>query len=258
MRAVKSLISLLIRFVPRKYLQVFSGAGLTIAGFYLKGNGSECEICGNRFRHFLPYGRLRARSNALCPGCLSLERHRLIYRYLKNKTEFFNQKADVLHIAPEKCFLKSFKAQHGERYVTADMESPWADVKMDIHEMPFCDHSFDVVICNHVLEHVQDDLRAMREIKRVLRPGGKAILQVPFFAPVPEMTFEDPSITNEAERERLFGQRDHIRRYGKDYRQRIASAGFVVYEEKFAFELSEAECKMSGIVPEVIFVGVRP
>jgi len=254
---VKRIISLLIRYVPRRYLQAASVVGLKLASLFLRGEGSVCEICGNRYRRFLPYGRLRARSNALCPGCLSLERHRLIYRYLKTKTDFFNKKTDVLHIAPEKCFLKPFRLQHDTGYVTADLESPWADVKMDIHKMPFPDNSFEFVICNHVLEHVADDLLALSEIKRVLRPGGTAILQVPFFSPVPERTFEDPSVKDETEREKLFGQRDHIRRYGKDYPDRIESVGLKVNEERFAFDFSPTECTNLGIVPEIIYLGTK-
>ena len=106
---------------------------------------------------------------------------------------------------------------HGEKYITADIESPLAKIKMDIHAMPFAENSFDVVLCNHVLEHVQDDIQALREICRVLKPGGWSILQVPFFAPIPEVTIEDTSIVGPREREKAFGQDDHVRKYGKDY-----------------------------------------
>ncbi|MFZ9981642.1 MAG: class I SAM-dependent methyltransferase [Cyclobacteriaceae bacterium] len=254
---MKNFISLILRNVPRKYLQALSVPALRLASLFLRGEGSVCEICGNHYRRFLPYGRLRARSNALCPGCLSLERHRLIFRFLKSQTDFFNKKTDVLHIAPEICFLKPFRIQHGGGYVTADLESPWADVKMDIHRMPFPDNTFEFVICNHVLEHVEDDFMAMREIKRVLRPGGRAILQVPFFAPVPDKTFEDATVKNESERERLFGQKDHVRRYGKDYPSRIEASGLMVEQEEFAFELLHDQCRQLGIVPEVIYLGLK-
>lgn len=252
---MKQLISWLIRFVPRRYLQALSGTGLRIAGWFLRGTGSTCGICGRSYRRFLPYGRLRARENALCPGCLSLERHRLIWLYLKSKTDFFKRPLDVLHIAPEQCFIGPFTRQHGERYVTADLESPWAKVHMDIHKMPFPDASFDAVLCNHVLEHVADDIQAMREIHRVLKPGGWAILQIPFFRPVPEHTFSDDSVTDVREREKLFGQSDHVRRYGNDYADRILSSGLQPESESFAFSLTEKECREGGIVPEIIFVG---
>ena len=254
---MKKLISWLVRYVPRKYLQVISGTGLRVAGWWLKGKGSECGICGNSYRRFLPYGRLRARANALCPGCLSLERHRLIWRYLHEHTGFFQRDLDVLHIAPEQCFIAPFTRQHGDRYVTADLESPWAKVHMDIHQMPFADGSFDVVLCNHVLEHVQDDIQAMREICRVLRPGGWAILQIPFFKPVPAQTFSDDSVTGKRERERLFGQADHVRRYGTDYPDRIAQSGLHPVLEDFAFRLTAEECDAGGLVPEIIHIGKR-
>ncbi|MFN7373073.1 MAG: class I SAM-dependent methyltransferase, partial [Cyclobacteriaceae bacterium] len=185
---MKKLISWLVRYVPRKHLQLFSGMGLKIVGLFYRGNAVECPVCGHTYRKFLPYGRINPRPNALCPNCLSLERHRLIWLYLKQKTDFFQRHQQVLHIAPEHCFIKPFEQRHGAGYITADLESPLAKVKMDIHEMPFAENQFDVVLCNHVLEHVQDDIKAMREIQRVLKPGGYAILQVPFFHPVPAVT----------------------------------------------------------------------
>lgn len=238
---MKKLISLLIRYVPRKYLQLVSGAGLRILGIFYTGNNVECPICGHHYKIFLPYGRINPRSNALCPHCQSLERHRLIWLYLREKTEFFRKQLDVLHIAPEACFMAGFEKQHGSRYITADLESPLAKVKMDIHQMPFPDGSFDVVLCNHVLEHVQDDIQAMREIRRVLRPGGWAILQVPFFHPVPDRTLEDPTIVTPAAREKAFGQDDHVRKYGKDYRERIERSGLKAEALTFAAELDSAE-----------------
>lgn len=238
---MKRLIALLIRYVPRKYLLRLSGVGFKVLGVFYAGNSVECPICKHHYRKFLPYGRINPRPNALCPSCLSLERHRLISVYLKEKTSFFNKQLDVLHVAPEQCFMKAFEEQHHEKYITADIESPLARVKMDIHRMPFQDNSFDVVLCNHVLEHVDDDLQAMREIRRVLRPGGWAILQVPFFSPVPENTVEDPNVTNPREREKLFGQSDHVRKYGRDYAKRIASSGLVARPDHFAATFSSAE-----------------
>jgi SAM-dependent methyltransferase len=229
-----------------------------LAVFYA-GNQVCCPICTSRFRSFLPYGRLRARPNALCPACQSLERHRLIWLFLQQKTNFFQQPQQVLHIAPEACFMAPFEQRHGHGYITADLESPLAKVKMDIHAMPFPDQQFDVVLCNHVLEHVQDDVKAMTEICRVLKPGGFAILQVPFFAPVPDQTFEDLSVTNPRERERLFGQADHVRKYGKDYAHRIARSGLRPEPQAFWETFSpEARFRAGLATGEVIYFATRP
>lgn len=255
--AVKKLIALLIRYIPRKHLLRLSSVGLRVVGVFYAGNQVECPVCRHTYRKFLPYGRINPRPNALCPSCLSLERHRLIWLYLRERTPFFERRLDVLHVAPEQCFMKAFEKQHGDRYITADLESPLAKVKMDIHHMPFADRSFDVVLCNHVLEHVDNDIHAMTEIHRVLRPGGFAILQVPFFAPVPEVTVEDPSITNPRDREIHFGQDDHVRKFGKDYADRINRSGLVAQPDTFARELPEA-ARYGISKGEVIYKAVRP
>ena len=147
----------------------------------------------------------------------------------------------MLHIAPELCFIPRFEKLSNLDYTTGDLESPLAKVKMDIHDMPFEENSFDVIFCNHVLEHVDDDIKAMSEIRRVLRPGGWAILQIPIFYPWIDQTIEDPTIKDPKKREELFGQDDHVRKYGKDYPDRIAKAGLKVKEEKLIFELEENE-----------------
>lgn len=255
--AVKKLISLLIRYIPRKYLLRLSGIGLRLVGVFYAGSRVKCPICGHSYRQFLPYGRIHPRPNALCPSCLSLERHRLIWLYLKERTPFFSGPQDVLHVAPEQCFMKPFEKAHGDKYVTADIESPLAKVKMDIHRMPFPDRSFDVVLCNHVLEHVDNDMRALTEIHRVLRPGGFAILQVPFFSPVPDVTLEDPSILSPREREIRFGQDDHVRKFGKDYPQRINRSGLVAKPDSFAQELPDA-AHYGVSKSEIIYKAVRP
>ncbi|MEO9871754.1 class I SAM-dependent methyltransferase [Ekhidna sp.] len=245
---MKFIISFFLRKVPRKYLQLFSHVALRIVAIFYKGSKVECPICESKFRKFLPYGR-KSRSNALCPKCLSLERHRLIWLYLKQKTDFFTKEAKMLHIAPELCFMDRFEALENLDYITADIESPLAQVKMDIHEIPFEDNSVDIIFCNHVLEHVDDDLKALSEMRRVLSPGGWAILQVPFFYPLPKTTYEDKSIVDPKEREKAFGQDDHVRMFGEDYGKRLASAGFNVVEEKLIDELSADE-KSRYALPE--------
>lgn len=255
-RLMKKLIAFLIRYVPRKYLQRVSGVGMKVLGLFYSGSDVQCPVCNKGYRKFLPYGRINPRENALCPNCLSLERHRLIWVYLKEQTDFFKRKKSVLHIAPEACFINRFEKIHGETYITADIESPLAKVKMDIHQIPFEENTFDVVLCNHVLEHVRDDIKAMSEIHRVLKPGGFAILQIPFFNPIPEVTFEDHSITDKREREKIFGQDDHVRKYGHDYPKRIAQSGLTPIEDKFVFTLPDDQVKKFGLVRnEVIYRG---
>lgn len=236
---MKKLISLLIRYIPRKYLQMLSPVGLSVLGWFYRGNAVQCPICEKKYKKFLPYGRgASARPNALCPSCLSLERHRLIWLYLQEKTPFFRDSLKVLHIAPEACFISRFQKMKNLDYITADIESPLAQVKMDIHDIPFEANTFEVVFCNHVLEHVADDIKAASEMHRVLKPGGWAILQVPFFKEDMEVTYEDASITTPAEKFKAFGQEDHVRMYGKDYAQRLEKGGFEVVEDDFAQKLS--------------------
>ena len=255
---MKRIISLLIRYVPRKYLQLFSGVGLKFVGIFYAGNAVECPVCEHRYRKFLPYGRIDPRPSALCPHCLSLERHRLIWLYLREKTNFFSSKLHVLHVAPEHCFMKPFERQHGDRYITADIESPLAKVKMDIHAIPFPADQFAVVLCNHVLEHVADDIKAMREINRVLKPGGWAILQVPFFHPIPQITEEDPTITDPREREKAYGQDDHVRKFGHDYADRINRSGLVAHAIPFAAELAPGLADRYGLMKgEILYVATK-
>ncbi len=255
---MKKIISLLIRYIPRKYLQRIGGAGMKVVGFFYSGDAVQCTVCEKTYKKFLPYGRINPRSNALCPNCLSLERHRLIWYYLKHRTSFFTEKLHVLHIAPEACFIDRFEKIHGNGYITADIESPLAKVKMDIHQIPFEENTFDVVLCNHVLEHVENDIQAVSEIQRVLKPGGFAILQVPFFHPLPAETIEDPTITDKREREKLFGQDDHVRKYGLDYPKRLERAGLKVEEIDLFKMLSEAEVNRFGFMKgEIIYKGVK-
>lgn len=233
---MKSLISFIIRKVPRKYLQLFSHHLLKVVSIFMRGNKVTCPVCEISYRKFLPYGRLNPRENALCPDSLSLERHRLMWLYLKDKTDFFTADLKVLHIAPEICFIDKFKAMSNLDYTTADLESPLAEVKMDVHDIPFDDHTFDVVFCNHVMEHVTDDIRSMSEINRVLKKGGWAIIQSPQDYSREE-TLEDPTITDPKERERIYWQSDHLRLFGLDYGKRLEKAGFKVTEDRYVMEL---------------------
>ena len=164
----------------------------------------------------------------------------------------------MLHVAPELCFMSRFDALENLEYITGDIESPLAKVKMDIHEIPFEDNSIDIIFCNHVLEHVDDDKKALREMHRVLKPGGWAILQVPFFYPLPKTTYEDKNIVDPKEREKAFGQDDHVRMYGEDYGARLAESGFQVVEERLIDELSlEEKTRFALPEKEVIYKVVK-
>lgn len=234
---MKKLISLITRIFPRQMLIRFSYLfSLLIRPFYW-GNKVECPICGGHFRKFLPYGYGEAMDNRLCPKCLSLERHRLLWLYLKEKTGFFTDNLKVLHFAPEQPFLKRFRALKNLDYTTADIDSPIADLHLDVTEMNIPDNQYDVLICNHVLEHVDNVDKAFSEIKRVLKSGGWAILMVPINPDVD--TFEDPSVTDPEERKRLFGQYDHVRQFGRDYADVLSKAGFKVTADRLYYELPD-------------------
>lgn len=233
---VKRIISLASRFIPRHYQQIVAAFILRNIAIFYRGNAFEDPISGRRYRKLLPYGRLQSRANALAPHTLSLERHRLIWLYLKNRTDFFTNPKRVLHIAPEYCFIKPFKKLANLNYLTADLISPWADIKMDVRNIPFHDSSFDVVICNHVLEHVDDDRKAMSELLRVMKPGGFGIFQVPLDYSI-DVTLEDKSINTPELREKHYKQRDHLRLYGKDYAKRLRDVGFDVTEDDYVSSL---------------------
>ena len=227
---MKALIRWALRIFPRPFLIRMSYLFMGLFKPLLKGNLVECPVCGSTFRNFLPYG-VNSRSNVLCPACLSLERHRLIWLYLQKQSDFLTRPRRLLHVAPEQCFYNRFKQYAHIDYVTADLESPIADFHFDLHEIPFEAHSFDMILCNHVLEHVTDDRKVLSEFFRILRPGGFAILQVPL-DPYRESTFEDPSITDPWLREKYFGQKDHVRVYGPDYPGRLRECGFIVEERR--------------------------
>lgn len=227
-----------------------------LLALYLKGDKYTDPIDGKTFREFLPYGYENIRENALSPSTLSLERHRLLWLYLKNETDFFKAKKKVLHFAPEQAFLDRFKAMDNLDYTTTDIESPLADVKTDICNLPFPNDSFDLIICNHVLEHIENDRRAMNELYRVMKRGGMGILQVPYEEDR-EKTYEDPSITSKKERKVAFGQYDHVRIYGKDYFERLENTGFKVVQVDYTRKLTDEQinryCLNKGEIIPVVY-----
>ncbi len=251
-----SVIRVLLNSIPRPLLIRLSYLARPILAFFLKGNTFTDPIDGKSFRSFLPYGYGKQRNNVLSPSTLSLERHRLLWLYLQYETDFFTAEKKVLHFAPEQAFYKRFKNMKHLDYTTTDLNSPLADVKADICNLPFSDNEFDVIFCNHVLEHIPDDTKAMQELYRVLKKGGIAILQIPQDLSR-EKTFEDNSITDKKERAKIFGQYDHVRVYGRDYFDKLRSVGFKVEEVDYISTLSEAEitkyCLAKGEIIPVCF-----
>ena len=195
------------------------------------GGNRECTVCGRRVKKFLPFAvaprsGTEPRDGARCPICNSLERHRFAIWFLHEKTDLFDGRPKAfLHIAPEPFFVDRFAEAAGEGYLTADLMDPTVMEKMDVTDIHHPDQAFNAIYCSHVLEHVPDDRKAMREFYRTLKVGGWAILNVPVTI---DRTVEDPTATDPQERLRLYGQSDHVRRYGRDYADRLAEAGFTV------------------------------
>ena len=217
----------LLRTIPRPILIRLSYIFSFFSPVFYGGNKYECPVCEGHFRKFLPYGYegYSERENVLCPKCLTLERHRVLWLYLKEETDFFSKPRKMLHIAPDQPFLGRFRKMKHLDLTTADLFSPLADVKCDIQDMPFEDNTFDVIFCNHVLEHVDDDKKAMSELHRVMKPGGFGIFQVPIDYNR-ATTFEDSSITSEEDRVKHYWQKDHVRLFGLDYPSKLESVGF--------------------------------
>ena len=187
--------------------------------------GRFCPVCGSHSLQFRR-GGINSREDARCIHCGALERHRLLWLFVTRQTDLFDGKPKkMLHVAPELSLEPRFRSLLGSNYITADLSNPSAMIKMDITDIKQAERSFDVIYCSHVLEHVPDDRKAMREFRRVLKDDAWAILLVPV---ITDKTFEDPSIVEPAERLKAFGHTTHVRRYGTDYVDRLREAGFDV------------------------------
>ena len=234
-------ISKILNTIPRPQLIKLSNWLRPIIALFLRGTQYTDPIDGKSYRKFLPYGYEKIRKNVLAPGTFSLERHRLFWIYLKNETDFFSStKKKLLHFAPEQAFISQFKKIENLDYTTTDLKSPLADVKADICNLPFKDNEFDYIFCNHVLEHIPDDTKAMSELFRVLAPNGIGIFQIPQDLSR-EVTFEDHIITDPKERAKIFGQYDHVRVYGRDYFEKLRKNGFDVTAVDYTKKLSKEE-----------------
>tara|TARA_B100001109_G_scaffold69988_1_gene57022 strand:- start:3445 stop:4215 length:771 start_codon:yes stop_codon:yes gene_type:complete len=240
------IIKSLLNIIPRELLISVSILFRPFLDFFYRGSKFHDPINNKSYRKFLPYGYNNIRDNALSPGSLSLERHRLLWLYLQNETQIFKKKFKVLHVAPEQAFYKKFIKLNNLDYVTFDMNSPIAKIKGDICNLPFSENQFDFILCNHVLEHVNDDIAAMLELFRVLKKNGVAILQVPIDL-TKNKTYEDSTITDKKERMKAFGQYDHVRIYGKDYFERLEKSGFKVEKNFYSKNFSDEEIYKYGI-----------
>lgn len=241
-----NLFKFLLNLFPRPFLLRVSYWLRPFLILYFKGTKFEDPIDGRKFRKLLPYGYEIQRENVLSPSTFSLERHRLLWLYLQNETDFFKSRKKVLHIAPEQCFLKRFKKMKNLDYTTADLYSPLVDIKADICDLPFENNEFDLIFCNHVLEHIPDDKKAMQELYRVLKKGGIGIFQIPQDLNR-STTYEDFTITDPEERRKHFGQYDHVRVYGKDYSERLRNVGFEVLEVDYSKNFSEGEISLFAL-----------
>ena len=191
----------------------------------------------------------------MCPGCGSLERHRFMWLYLRDVVGALDRRMRVLHAAPEACIGRALGANRALRYVTVDMFDPAAQHRADLTALPFPAGAFDLVICSHVLEHVEDDVRAMREIRRVLGPGGRAVIMVPIDMKRAK-TYEDSSITTAAGRNTAFGHPYHVRICGADYPDRLTGTGFRV-STVFSTEMSRHRRRFWRISKTVLFDCLR-
>lgn len=255
---MKSIIKYATRSIPRETMQKMVPFITPVVSLFLRGNKFEDPITGIRYRKLLPYGRTTSRENALAPDSLSLERHRLMWLYLKERTNFFTEKHKVLHVAPEYCFMNRFRKMKNLDYATADLSSPWADHHFDVHDIPFEENTFDVIFANHIMEHVENDAKVIREFFRVMKPGGFGIFQIPQDR-TRKTTLEDPAIQSPEDRLEHYWQEDHVRLYGLDYGDKWKDAGFNVKEDDYIKSigngLATKYCLPKG---EVIYLCKKP
>ncbi|MCY4562743.1 MAG: methyltransferase domain-containing protein [Flavobacteriaceae bacterium] len=226
---------------PRVFLLKIGQIIRPILRIIYRGSNYIDPIDSSSYRTFLVYGYGKNfRKNALCPGTLSLERHRLLWLYLRDGTNLLKRKLKVLHFAPAQPLLRQFKRLNNWDYITTDLESPLVDIKANIYDLPFKDESFDLVICNHVLEHIQDDYRAIKELFRILKFKGELIAMVPLSL-ARTKTYENSEIKSKKLRKIHFGQYDHVRIYGLDYKNRLERVGFEVELIPYGKNLSKKE-----------------
>ncbi len=237
----KPIISPLVRFFKRRWLPIA-----------YRGTGVNCPICEENFCSYV------GSSLGSCPGCGAPERSRLLWFFLQHqRPDLLKDSPAVLQIAPDTGLEFRLRRMKEIRYLSGDLQEPEAMVQLDLTNLNLPDQCFDLIICLHVLAHISNDRRAMREIFRVLRPGGIALIMTPMNSSA-DKTEEDPSIIDPRERDRAFGEWDFVRVYGLDFTNRLKEAKFEVQVVKPAGQLQEAELKSMGIWNDQIFVCRRP
>jgi SAM-dependent methyltransferase len=249
-RAAKALVGALVPKPQRG----FALRRLRLAIY--RGDRVECPCCGGRFSRFMP--GLSHRDTRVCPRCGAQERHRALWLYMRERTDLFErERLSILHWAPEYALQRSLSALPNAAYVSADLEGHEAMQHMDMTDVPFKDGAFDLIVCVHVLEHVPDDRAAMREMVRVLKPGGVAMLLVPIVLEQP--TLEDPAIVTPAQRKEAYWQEDHVRLYGHDFRDRLEEEGFDVTVDGWVRTLDADTLERYGLFPlEDVYVAAKP
>ncbi len=216
-----------------------------------------CPVC-EKWSEFIPAvnGMGMAREKGVCINCGTLERHRLTWLFIIRKVGLDSiKKKSMLHVAAEQVLEHNFRKIVGKKYLTADYLLK-ADVKMDITDIKFKDNSFDIIMCNHVLEHVSDDVKAMKEMYRVMKPAGWAIFLVPIADK--EITYENSKVKTDEGRLKHFGQIDHVRKYGTDYVGRLESAGWKVRVYKAREIASNKEIKQMVLTEDEKNFGFTP
>ena len=207
--------------------------------FFLSGNSFYCPCCGKSAHRFLEKGNgIEIRSNAVCPHCGSLERTRLLFLYLKDNTQLFENNPHILHFAPEDALKKHFITN--PNYIDADLNPNMASHQMDITDIRFPDNYFDFIICSHVLGHVPNERKALHELYRVLKTGGSLFL-LSLMDPDAELTLENPDFNSPEQKLRHYGEKDLERLYGNDFDKRIASVEITVVKIDYRLTFTDSE-----------------
>ena len=239
------------KFIPLSLIRHLKKVRNFILAIAYRGTGLYCPVCNKSSGKF---GKVRDAEDTRCMHCGSLDRHRVVWHYFKEKTDIFTRNPiTMLHIAPEPAFEKLLKRHLGSGYLTADLYDPRAMVKMDVTDIQYPDESFDVIYCSHVLQYVPDDKQAIRELFRILKPDGWAVLLVP---PMTDRAFDCPSITDQSEHLKTYDPENPAHRYGFDFVERLKEAGFkvkVAHPSDFLSQEKTLHMSITGAAGEIYY-----